>query len=55
MSLIFVKTFKVEFLTKGIPNPIGDALLQKVVDAFVDDADLWDICPQQLTSTKLLF
>ena len=53
-SLILIKTYKLQFPTDGIPNPTGEKMLQKIIDAFVDDADLWDIIPEQLSTDALL-
>ena len=54
MSLIMIKTYKEKFRSTSIPNPTNDISLQKVIDAFVDDADLWDILPSQTTTKELL-
>ena len=54
MSLILIKSYKKKFSGSSIPNPTGDIQLQKVIDDFVDDSDLWDILPHQVTTQVLL-
>ena len=54
MSLILIRSYKNKFTTTSIPNPTGDILLQKIIDAFVDDSDLWDILPYPVSTDVLL-
>ena len=43
VSLVLIKTFSTKFLNSGILNPTGNNEIKKNIDAFVDNADLWDI------------
>ena len=49
ISTILITVHNTKFQTSGIPNPTYSSYLSKLLDAFVDDADLWDIL---LSSTK---
>ena len=54
MSLVLIKTYKLQFPTEGIPNSAGDLFLQKTIDAFVANANLWDILPESTSTSTLL-
>jgi len=43
VSIVLIKAYKRLFPTSGIPNPNGTDTIDKIIDAFVDDTDLWDI------------
>jgi hypothetical protein len=42
-SIVLIRAYNKLFLTNGIPNPTSSAFLTKIIDAFMDDTDLWDV------------
>jgi hypothetical protein len=42
-SIVLIRAYNKLFPTNGIPNPTSSAFLTKIIDAFVDDTDLWDV------------
>lgn len=43
VSILLINTYNKEFLKGGISNPTKESTFSKVLDAFVDDTDLWDV------------
>ena len=54
VSIILINTYNTSFQQAGIPNPSFQTFLSKVLDAFVDDTDLWDIVLDQHATTEYL-
>ena len=42
-TIVLIRAYNKLFPTNGILNPTSSAFLNKIIDAFVDDTDLWDV------------
>lgn len=43
LSLLLIEAYIKKFPTAGMPNPTDTDFIKEIIDAFVDDTDLWDI------------
>ena len=43
VSIVLIRTYNELHSAEGIPDPTCAFRIQKIIDAFVDDTDLWDI------------
>ena len=50
VSIVLITAYNALYPDPGIPNPLHTEELQKIIDAFVDDTDLWDIIFHSLLS-----
>ena len=41
VSLVLIEVYVKKFSTNSTPNPIATDFITKVIDAFVNDTDLW--------------
>ena len=42
-SIVLIRAYNKLFSTNGIPNPTSSAFLNKIIDAFMNDTNLWDV------------
>ena len=55
VTIVLIAAYKELYPDPAIPNPLATFDIQKLIDAFVDDTDLWDILFHQLlTDTQCL-
>ena len=52
MSVALTNAHKEKFQDIGIPDPVHESCISKILDALVDDTDLWDVLQSQNNGPK---